>query len=111
MRRDEKRPSGLELNLRLWRIGRSGFEREAMAVSSKIEASLLPTRPSPVQDGGEGDDELGDDDSRDDDDEGEGEEEEPRLKYQRLGGSLPSLLSSDAAACLTRRTDDRSWNA
>ncbi|XP_024396785.1 vacuolar protein sorting-associated protein 41 homolog [Physcomitrium patens] len=72
-----------------------------MAVSSKIEASLLPTRPSPVQDGGEGDDELGDDDSRDDDDEGEGEEEEPRLKYQRLGGSLPSLLSSDAAACLT----------
>jgi hypothetical protein len=54
-----------------------------------------------VQDGGEGDDELGDDDSRDDDDEDEGEEDEPRLKYQRLGGSVPSLLSSDAAACLT----------
>ncbi|CAK9872351.1 unnamed protein product [Sphagnum jensenii] len=60
---------------------------------------------SPLQDGGEGDDELGDDDdslSRDDEDEDdEGEDEEPRLKYQRLGGSVPSLLSSDAASCLT----------
>ena len=81
-----------------------------MAVSSKLEvttglgsptASPVPTGLSPVQDGGEGDDELGDDDSRDDDEDEEGEEEEPRLKYQRLGGSVPSLLSSDAAACLT----------
>ncbi len=60
---------------------------------------------SPLQDGGEGDDELGDDDdslSRDDEDgDDEGEDEEPRLKYQRLGGSVPSLLSSDAASCLT----------
>ena len=31
----------------------------------------------------------------------EGEEEdEPRLKYQRMGGSVPSLLSNDAATCL-----------
>lgn len=78
-----------------------------MAVSSKIEgfesptASPVPVGPSPVQDGVEGDDELGDDDSRDDDEEEEGEEEEPRLKYQRLGGSVQSLLSSDAAVCLT----------
>lgn len=81
-----------------------------MAVSSKIEvttgigspaASPVPAGVSPAQDGGEGDDELGDDDSRDDDEDEEGEEEEPRLKYQRLGGSVQSLLSSDAAACLT----------
>ncbi|KAK1383079.1 Vacuolar protein sorting-associated protein 41-like [Heracleum sosnowskyi] len=30
----------------------------------------------------------------------EEEEEEPRLKYQRMGGSVPSLLSNDAATCL-----------
>lgn len=37
-----------------------------------------------------------------DDEEVEEEEEEPRLKYQRLGGSLPDLLSSptQAASCL-----------
>ncbi|XP_019056194.1 PREDICTED: vacuolar protein sorting-associated protein 41 homolog isoform X2 [Nelumbo nucifera] len=28
------------------------------------------------------------------------EEEEPRLKYQRMGGSIPSLLSNDAASCI-----------
>jgi len=28
------------------------------------------------------------------------EEEEPKLKYQRMGGSLPSLLSTDAAASI-----------
>lgn len=78
--------------------------------SSPIISPVVPAvnRPSSplLQDGGEGDDELGDDDdslSRDDDDDDEGdeEEEEPRLKYQRLGGSVPSLLSSDAASCLT----------
>jgi hypothetical protein len=77
---------------------------------SPIMSPVVPVvnRPSSplLQDGGEGDDELGDDDdslSRDDDDDDEGdeEEEEPRLKYQRLGGSVPSLLSSDAASCLT----------
>lgn len=31
----------------------------------------------------------------------EEEEEEPRLKYQRMGGSVPSLLSSDAASCIS----------
>ncbi|XP_074358224.1 vacuolar protein sorting-associated protein 41 homolog isoform X2 [Apium graveolens] len=30
----------------------------------------------------------------------EQDEEEPRLKYQRMGGSVPSLLSNDAATCL-----------
>jgi hypothetical protein len=78
--------------------------------SSPIMSPVVPAvnRPSSplLQDGGEGDDELGDDDdslSRDEEEEEEGdeEEEEPRLKYQRLGGSVPSLLSSDAASCLT----------
>jgi hypothetical protein len=76
---------------------------------SPIMSPVVPVvnRPSSplLQDGGEGDDELGDDDDSlsrdDDDDEGDEEEEEPRLKYQRLGGSVPSLLSSDAASCLT----------
>eukprot|EP01018_Ginkgo_biloba_P020522 Gb_33564 [translate_table: standard] len=58
-------------------------------------------------DGVEGDDER-DEDGRDDaEDEEEAEssssseEEEPRLKYQRMGGSVTSLLSSDAASCIT----------
>jgi hypothetical protein len=73
---------------------------DSAAAAAGASAPSVP-RVAAVQDGGEGDDELGDDDSRDDDDEDEGEEDEPRLKYQRLGGSVPSLLSSDAAACLT----------
>ncbi|XP_020674062.1 vacuolar protein sorting-associated protein 41 homolog isoform X2 [Dendrobium catenatum] len=48
----------------------------------------------------------GDDEREEDDDEEEveeeavEEEEEPRLKYQRMGGSLSSLLSTDAAASI-----------
>nr|XP_018680484.1 PREDICTED: vacuolar protein sorting-associated protein 41 homolog isoform X1 [Musa acuminata subsp. malaccensis] len=38
----------------------------------------------------------GDDERKEDDD----AEEEPRLKYQRLVGSVPSLLSNDAAASI-----------
>lgn len=30
----------------------------------------------------------------------EEDEDEPMLKYQRMGGSVPSLLSNDAASCL-----------
>lgn len=44
--------------------------------------------PIPSENGVEGDDER------------EEEEEEPRLKYQRMGGSIPTLLSSDAACCI-----------
>jgi hypothetical protein len=56
-----------------------------------------------VQDGMEGDDELDDeeDDAEEEEEEGSTEGEEPRLKYQRMGGSVPSLLSGDAASCLT----------
>jgi WD40 repeat protein len=35
-----------------------------------------------------------------DDDASSEDEEEPRLKYQRLGGSLPEILSTDNASCL-----------
>ncbi|CAL9161672.1 vacuolar protein sorting-associated protein 41 homolog isoform X2 [Musa acuminata AAA Group] len=38
----------------------------------------------------------GDDERKEDDD----AEDEPRLKYQRLVGSVPSLLSNDAAASI-----------
>lgn len=54
-------------------------------------------------DGTDGDDELDDeeDDAGEEEEEGSTEGEEPRLKYQRMGGSVPSLLSGDAASCLT----------
>lgn len=56
----------------------------------------------------EGDDEREEeeDDSEEDEEEEdvveeeEEEEEEPRLKYQRMGGNIPTLLSSDAACCI-----------
>ncbi|EPS74380.1 hypothetical protein M569_00372, partial [Genlisea aurea] len=47
-------------------------------------------------------------DEKDDESEAEGaaeeedeEEEEPRLKYQRMGGSVPSILRNVAASCVT----------
>ncbi|PIA54894.1 hypothetical protein AQUCO_00901062v1 [Aquilegia coerulea] len=60
------------------------------------------------ENGVDGDDEREEEDEDEDDDGGEEEEEEedeeeedePRLKYQRMGGSIPSLLSNDAAACI-----------
>ncbi|KAJ7513739.1 hypothetical protein O6H91_23G012400 [Diphasiastrum complanatum] len=62
-----------------------------------------------IHDDGDGDDEREDEDdeaaaSNDGDEDGEETEsvgEEPRLKYQRMGGSVPSLLSGDAACCIT----------
>ncbi|XP_028776127.1 vacuolar protein sorting-associated protein 41 homolog [Neltuma alba] len=58
----------------------------------------------PSENGVEGDDEREEEDEEEeeeDEEEEEGEdEEEPRLKYQRLGGSIPSLLASDAASCI-----------
>lgn len=54
--------------------------------------------------GGHADDEP-DEDGEEEEEEGEGEveddeEEEPRLKYQRLGGSVPAIVSTDAAAAI-----------
>ncbi|XP_042448785.1 vacuolar protein sorting-associated protein 41 homolog [Zingiber officinale] len=53
------------------------------------------------ENGVDGDDEREEDDAEEEEEEvEEEEEEEPRLKYQRLGGSVPSLLSNDAAASI-----------
>ncbi|XAR60055.1 hypothetical protein NMG60_11033287 [Bertholletia excelsa] len=56
------------------------------------------------ENGVEGDDEREEEgDSEDEEEaeeEAEEEEDEPRLKYQRMGGSVPSLLASDAASCV-----------
>ncbi|KAG2575638.1 hypothetical protein PVAP13_7KG377500 [Panicum virgatum] len=58
----------------------------------------------PLQNGAGGDD--GDDERDEEEEDGdeeledEAEEEEPRLKYQRLGGSVPAILSTDAAASI-----------
>jgi len=52
--------------------------------------------------GDDGDDERDEEEEEDGDEEleDEAEEEEPRLKYQRLGGSVPAILSTDAAASI-----------
>ncbi|CAL5024780.1 unnamed protein product [Urochloa decumbens] len=57
--------------------------------------------------GDDGDDEREEEEEEDGDEEVEDEaaedgddEEEPRLKYQRLGGSVPAILSTDAAASI-----------
>lgn len=59
--------------------------------------------PIPSENGVDGDDEReeeeGDDDLSEEEPEEE-EEEESKLKYQRMGGSLCSLLSNDAATCV-----------
>lgn len=41
------------------------------------------------------------DDEREEMEAEEDVEDEPRLKYQRMGGSLPSLLANDAASCIS----------
>ncbi|XP_057781883.1 vacuolar protein sorting-associated protein 41 homolog [Salvia miltiorrhiza] len=63
--------------------------------------------PKPSENGIEGDDEReeeSEEDNYDEEAEAEAEEEEePRLKYQRMGGSVPTLLQSDggdAASCI-----------
>ncbi|KAK9279527.1 hypothetical protein L1049_013206 [Liquidambar formosana] len=67
----------------------------------------LISPPIPSENGVDGDDEREEDEDEDEEEdeeeeveEEEEEEEEPRLKYQRMGGSIPSLLSSDAASCI-----------
>lgn len=59
--------------------------------------------PIPSENGVEGDDEREEDEEEEEEEEDEEEEEEedePRLKYQRMGGSIPTLLVSDAASCI-----------
>ncbi|KAG0476002.1 hypothetical protein HPP92_012843 [Vanilla planifolia] len=55
------------------------------------------TSEQPSENGVDGDDER---EEGEEEEEEEEDEEEPRLKYQRMGGSLPSLLSNDAAASI-----------
>ncbi|KAL3335965.1 hypothetical protein AABB24_031943 [Solanum stoloniferum] len=57
--------------------------------------------PKPSENGIDGDDERDEEEEEDSEEEEEEEEEdEPRLKYQRMGASVPSLLSADAATCI-----------
>ncbi|CAN0916548.1 Vacuolar protein sorting-associated protein 41 homolog, partial [Linum grandiflorum] len=72
-------------------------------------AKFLQMAPIPPENGVDGDDEREeeeededdeDDEEEEEDGEEEDDEEEPRLKYQRMGGSIPSLLSNDAASCI-----------
>ncbi|KAI9080167.1 hypothetical protein K1719_037845 [Acacia pycnantha] len=56
--------------------------------------------PFPSENGFEGDDGREENDEEEEEEEEDEEEEEPRLKYQRVGGSIPSLLASDAASCV-----------
>lgn len=57
--------------------------------------------PFPSENGVDGDDERDEEEEEEEDDVSEEEEEdEPKLKYQRMGGSLSSLLSTDAATCI-----------
>ena len=65
--------------------------------------------PIPSENGVEGDDEREEEDEEEEEEEEEAEEEEeeeedeeeePRLKYQRMGGSIPTLLASDTASCI-----------
>lgn len=57
--------------------------------------------PKPSENGIDGDDERDEEEEDSEEEEAEEEEEdEPRLKYQRMGASVPSLLSADAATCI-----------
>jgi hypothetical protein len=62
--------------------------------------------PIPSENGVDGDDEREEEEEdeeeedEEDEEEVEDDEEEPRLKYQRMGGSVPSLLATDAASCV-----------
>jgi vacuolar protein sorting-associated protein 41 len=69
------------------------------------------TSEHPSENGIDGDDEREEqDDGEEEEEEEEAEEaegggdeedeEEPRLKYQRMGGSLPSILSNDMASSI-----------
>ena len=78
---------------------------------TKTSRLTIQMAPIPSENGVEGDDEREeeeDDDEEEEEEEEEAgeeeeeeeEEEEPRLKYQRMGGSIPTLLASDTASCI-----------
>ncbi|KAG0476009.1 hypothetical protein HPP92_012850 [Vanilla planifolia] len=61
-------------------------------------SATIMTSEQPSENGVDGDDER--EEGEEEEEEEEEDEEEPRLKYQRMGGSLPSLLSNDATASI-----------
>ncbi|KAG6679003.1 hypothetical protein I3842_14G108900 [Carya illinoinensis] len=64
-------------------------------------SAALQMAPIPSENGVIGDDEREEEDEEEGCDDVEEEvEEEPRLKYQRMGGSIPVLLMNDAASCI-----------
>ncbi|KAG7947699.1 hypothetical protein I3843_14G106800 [Carya illinoinensis] len=64
-------------------------------------SAALQMAPIPSENGVIGDDEREEEDEEEGGDDVEEEvEEEPRLKYQRMGGSIPVLLMNDAASCI-----------
>ncbi|XP_020973406.1 vacuolar protein sorting-associated protein 41 homolog isoform X3 [Arachis ipaensis] len=62
--------------------------------------------PIPSENGVDGDDEREEEEEEEveedeeEEEEEEEDEEEPRLKYQRMGGSIPTMLATDAASCI-----------
>ncbi|RZR73826.1 hypothetical protein BHM03_00028588 [Ensete ventricosum] len=80
----------LDASKRLRREETRRKERKRQRLRSDFAAGGIASN-GPLDNGIDGDEEKEEDDDA---------EEEPRLKYQRLGGSVPSLLSNDAAASI-----------
>uniref|UniRef100_A0A0D9XYG1 Vacuolar protein sorting-associated protein 41 homolog n=2 Tax=Leersia perrieri TaxID=77586 RepID=A0A0D9XYG1_9ORYZ len=72
----------------------------------RLRSAIMSTARAPHENGAgghRGDEDPGEEEEEEEEgvgDEGEAVEEEPRLKYQRLGGSVPAILSTDAAAAI-----------
>ncbi|KAK4855564.1 hypothetical protein QYF36_008544 [Acer negundo] len=73
------------------RVCQVGPGKKNKGLRHAINLTKITVQMAPIlsENGVEGDDEREED-----------EEEEPRLKYQRMGGSIPSLISNDAASCI-----------
>lgn len=79
--------------------------RAAARIRASQTSPAIMASDQHLENGVDGDDEREEDDEEEEEDDEQGEEEEeeeeePRLKYQRLGGSVPSLLSTDAASSI-----------
>ena len=68
---------------------------EGPAMTGVLEEDSDSRSESGSDAGTSGSDDDGSSGSSDDDD----DESEPMLKYQRLGGAVPSILSDDVASC------------
>ncbi|EHA8589217.1 vacuolar protein sorting-associated protein 41 [Cocos nucifera] len=93
------------MNIEELKSKRVGEENSAAGRIRATEISpAIMASDHTLENGVDGDDEREEDDDEEEEEEDaeeeEEEEEEPRLKYQRLGGSVPSLLSTDAASSI-----------